>query len=37
LPWEPVQLPAEVKKEKTSEPRREADAETTDKPSQESS
>jgi len=37
LPWEPVQLPAEVKKEKTSEPRREADAETADKPSQESS
>jgi ribonuclease E len=37
LPWEPVQLPAEVKKEKASEPRREADAETPDKSSQESS
>jgi ribonuclease E len=37
LPWEPVQLPVEVKKEKASEPRREADAETPDKSSQESS
>ena len=29
LPWEPAQLPAEVKKEKPSEPQREADAESS--------
>ena len=27
LPWEPAQLPAEVRQEKPAEPRREADAE----------
>ena len=37
LPWEPVQLPAEIREEKPSKPRREADAETPDKSSSESS
>ena len=37
LPWEPVQVPAEVRKERSSEPQRDNKAETPDKPSQDSS
>jgi len=37
LPWEPAQLPAEVRKEKPSEPQRDADAETSGESSRESS